>query len=303
MMQPAIAATLGIANDYNVFVFGDAHQQWTDSEGSIAVGGNATYESFYARMDPNSPLPNQPTSGGHALVVGQNLTFNGGSANGNVTVGGTATINNVNVTGQVNQGVPLGTFFNQAEQELKALSASLQSLDSTAVGSSDYQNWIFNGTSGLNVFDITASDWSQASRFQVNAPSDATVLFNVTGSGVTVTNHGMLLNGGITNRKILFNLHDANAVTFSNYGIQGSVLAPYATVSGEWGQINGNLIAANLFNVSLSGTAPNTMQSNNALFAGDLPEPNAAVPTPALLPSLLGFVAAMRKRHQLVVAG
>lgn len=298
--QPAIAANLGVANDYNVFVFGDAHQQWTDSEGSVAVGGNATYESFYARMDPNSPLPSQPSPGGHALLVGQDLTFNGGTANGDVTVGGTATLNNVNVMGQVNQGASLAAFFSQAEQELKGLSASLHSLSATAVGSNAYQNWIFNGTSGLNIFDIAASDWSQASSLQVNAPSDATVVFNVTGSGVTVTNHGMSLNGGITNSKILFNLHDANAVTFNNYGIQGSVLAPYATVNGHWGQINGNLIAANLFNVPLSGalssTSPNTMQSNNALFAGDLPDPNAAVPTPALLPGLLGFAAAMRQR-------
>lgn len=296
LSRPALGANLGLANDYNVFVLGDAYQQWTDSEGSVAVGGNATYSSFYARMDPNSPLPDQPASGGQALVVGNDLNFHNGTANGNVTVGGTATLTNVNVTGQVTEGASLSGFFAQAEQELKGLSASLQGLGATAAGSQADQNWTFNGTSGLNVFELAARDWSQARSLQVNAPADATVVFNVGGSGITVTNHGMFLNGGIANRNILFNLYDADAVTFSNYGVQGSVLAPFATVNGHWGQINGNLIAGNLLNTLPAGTSPNTMQSNNALFAGQLPAPAAAVPTPALLPGLLGFAAALRRR-------
>lgn len=299
MSSPAIAANLGIAGDYNVFVFGDAHQKWTDSQGSVAVGGNATYESFFARMDGSSPLPTLSASGHPALVVGKDLNFRHGSANGDVTVGGVATLNHVDVAGQVTQGVQLSAFFNQAEQELKTLSASLQSLPATGAGTNAYHNWIFNGSRGLNVFDMAASDWSQASSFYINAPSDATMVFNVTGSGATVTNHEMFLNGGITNRKVLFNFHDASAVTFDNYGLQGSVLAPYATVQGHWGQVNGNLIAENLFNEVASGRAPNTMQSNNLLFAGELPhQPAAAVPTPALLPGLFGFAAAMRKRYQ-----
>lgn len=302
---PAIAANLGAASDYNVFVFGDAHQKWTDAEGSIAVGGNATYESFAARMDLNAPLPTLPTSGQHALVVGNNLNFTHGSANGDVTVGGIANLNHVNVAGRVTQGAQLGDFFSQAEQELKALSASLQALPPTGVGTDAYHNWIFNASSGFNVFDLEASTWGQATSFYLNAPSDATVVFNVSGSGVTVTNHEMFLNGGIENRRILFNFHNANSITFDNYGLQGSVLAPYATVQGHWGQVNGNLIAENLFNqVLAAGITPNTMQSNNASFAGELPfgaalpEPNATVPTPALLPGLIGFATAMRKRYK-----
>ena len=37
---------LGIANDFNIFVFGDHTQSNVDSEGRVAVGGNATYTDY-----------------------------------------------------------------------------------------------------------------------------------------------------------------------------------------------------------------------------------------------------------------
>lgn len=45
LLEPAMAVNLGIAQDYNVFVFGDMNQS-SDAEGRVAVGGNATFTNF-----------------------------------------------------------------------------------------------------------------------------------------------------------------------------------------------------------------------------------------------------------------
>lgn len=41
-----MAFNFGLANDYNVFVFGDMTLSNTDAEGRVAVGGNATLSNY-----------------------------------------------------------------------------------------------------------------------------------------------------------------------------------------------------------------------------------------------------------------
>ena len=41
-----MAVNLGLANDYNVFVFGNMSMSNTDAEGRVAVGGNATLSNY-----------------------------------------------------------------------------------------------------------------------------------------------------------------------------------------------------------------------------------------------------------------
>ena len=45
---PAMASTLGPADGYGLFVIGDYTASNTDSEGSVAVGGNATVSNYAA---------------------------------------------------------------------------------------------------------------------------------------------------------------------------------------------------------------------------------------------------------------
>ena len=51
-----MAFNFGLANDYNVFVFGNMSLSNTDAEGRVAVGGNATL-SNYGVGASITPLP------------------------------------------------------------------------------------------------------------------------------------------------------------------------------------------------------------------------------------------------------
>ncbi len=55
-----MAINFGLANDYNVFVFGDLNLSNTDAEGRVAVGGNATLSNYGVGAESRRcPLPTQ----------------------------------------------------------------------------------------------------------------------------------------------------------------------------------------------------------------------------------------------------
>lgn len=56
-------APLGPASDYNVFILGTDNESNTDSEGRVAVGGDANLSSYHV-------AGNLPTNTTNALVVG-----------------------------------------------------------------------------------------------------------------------------------------------------------------------------------------------------------------------------------------
>ncbi|WP_435167707.1 choice-of-anchor A family protein [Paenibacillus glycanilyticus] len=64
---------LGIANGFNLFLFGDHTQSFVDSEGRVAVGGNATYNSYGI----GDKLPVSTTRAD--LIVRGNIDITGGN--------------------------------------------------------------------------------------------------------------------------------------------------------------------------------------------------------------------------------
>jgi choice-of-anchor A domain-containing protein len=94
-------------------------------------------------------------------------------------------------------------------------------------------------------------------------------VINVPGTSDSTTNYGIYINGSGADgdsttteaNDVLFNYYQATALT--TYSVVGSVLAPYAAVTGENGQIDGNLIAdsfsgpTELHNFGFEGTLPN----------------------------------------------
>jgi hypothetical protein len=68
--KSASATNLGVANDYNLFVFENLYGYNSDSWGNIAAGGNACLSSYHVGSTLN---------GNNArLVVGGNLTWESG---------------------------------------------------------------------------------------------------------------------------------------------------------------------------------------------------------------------------------
>ncbi|WP_427162513.1 choice-of-anchor A family protein [Aliinostoc sp. HNIBRCY26] len=303
-IQPAMAVNLGIAQDYNVFVFGNMNQS-SDSEGRVAVGGNATFTNFGIadRLTNSNGTDTR-------LVVGGNLTYNNGQIfGGNAVVGGTVNTP-VYFNCSPNCGVKSGQLidFNAARQELTNLSGYLGGLTSTTTTEYKWGGIILTGNnSDLNVFTIDGSKFSSSSYLNLNGVgSNSTVILNILGSSVDIKYFGLNL-GGANKQNVLFNFVDATQISTTGFSFQGSVLATKANVSFSNGNVEGTLVAS-----SLSGTG----EFHNVPFKGNLPSPpkpqppteepeleepeTTAVPEPGMVFGLffLGTVARFFRRSK-----
>ncbi|WP_242072139.1 choice-of-anchor A family protein [Nostoc sp. FACHB-110] len=273
LIEPAMAVNLGVAQDYNVFVFGDMNQS-SDSEGRVAVGGNATFTNF-GIADRLSNSNGTDTR----LVVGGDLTYNGGQIfGGNAVVGGTVkTSVNFNCSPNcgVNSGKPIN--FDAAKQELTYLSESLAGLSST--GTTEYKwNGIYlqGNNSDLNIFTIDGSQFSKSSYLNLSdVGTNSTIVFNILGNSVDISNFGLNLNN-VNKSNILFNFVDATQVKTTGFSFLGSVLATKANVQFNNGNVEGTLVAA-----SLSGSG----EFHNKSFTGNLPSIPKPQPQPTNQPS------------------
>jgi choice-of-anchor A domain-containing protein len=300
--QSVQAFDLGAAENYNAFILQNMNEHNTDAEGRIAVGGNATLTDYGI----GNVLTNSNGTD-NRLVVGGNLTYNGGQVfGGDVVVGGTVNASvyfNCSPNCAVKSGQPIN--FSTATQEYDTLSQSLGAI--VATGTTQYQYGGIelqgNNSSSLDVFTINGSEFSSSSYLNLNnIGSNATVLLNITGNNVNIQNFGLNLNG-VNKQDILFNFENATQLTTSSFSFEGSVLAPFANFSFSNGNLEGTLIAN-----SLSGTG----ELHNYAFQGNLPvgvntpQPTKEVPEPSnilglfILGTLSGFPYCSRILSRLV---
>lgn len=288
------AATFGVANDYNVFVFGDMTQS-SDAEGRVAVGGNATFSNFGIgdRLENSNGTDTR-------LVVGGDLTYNGGQIfGGNAVVGGEVKTNvNFNCAPdcKVIKGNPID--FAAAKTYLTGVSTQLGNLAPT--GSTEYKwggIWLQGNQSDLNVFTLDGSEFNGKSYLNLNGVgSDSTVVFNILGDAVNIANFGMNL-GGLSPSKVLFNFTEATQIQTTGFSFAGSVLATKANFTFNNGNVEGKLIAN-----SVSGSG----EFHNFDFEGKVPdyfpppeEEPTGIPEPASILGLaiVGATFGLRRRR------
>ncbi|MFT4176339.1 MAG: choice-of-anchor A family protein [Luteolibacter sp.] len=275
------AQSLGVATDYNYLVFGNATLQNSDAEGRVAVGGNANYSNYGI----GDKLP--AGSRGYSLVVGGNLTYGNGQVfEGDVIYGGTLNAGqSFNVrNGSLIQGQYLD--FSAARNQLTSFSSSLSQLEATGSFLNEYGTLVFTGTDpNLNTFTIQASDISNSHGIRISAPEGSTVLINVAGASVDWKNMGINLSG-TDKQRVLYNFYEATSLNIASISVQGSVLAPNADVTFNYGNLEGTLVANNL-----SGTG----EFHHYAFQGTLipvPEPSSA-----LLALLAGGIVLLRRKR------
>lgn len=245
----AAPVDLGVAKHFNAFIFNDFSTGSTDAWGSIAVGGNATISGSWGVATHGASY----TSGGSewAMVVGGDLTWrqSGQAYDGLTYVGGSSSVAapSVNLNPSGNGGLASGASpidFTAARNDLIELSVTLSDLDHTGTLTSQWGGASFVGSgSDVEVFNVDASalngmSWLSASSFN-NLNKGATVIINVFGDSVTLNYWDGIQ---FKDYDVLFNFVNASSVTlYGSYYVD--ILAPYATISGGNGHIEGTVIA------------------------------------------------------------
>jgi choice-of-anchor A domain-containing protein len=297
---------LGTAGRFNVFALGSFNSAGSDTEGAVAVAGNATLSNYSVNAQ------NQSGQAGQVLVVGGNLNFLGGSINhGNAWVGGSSNLANLGFAGSLQQGAAPFSF-SQTAQQLVGLSAALGT--ATANGSADFNPWggvtlQGDGSGGPQVFNLPGARLLGVNNIMFAGLSRGqTLILNINGRQSGFQNVGL---NGFADYNVLFNFVDATQLTLDGVGLYGSILAPLASLSGGNGQINGNVVvkdwssniqinANHLFSaadvaISLPAVTPSTSPQSSPSSqpqSSPLSQPATAVPEPGTLALLLAGVGA-----------
>jgi choice-of-anchor A domain-containing protein len=318
---------LGDASNYNLYVLGNYNTSGSDTEGAVAVGGDFTFTAYSV---------NQMVSNGNiGLVVGGTLNGTGSTVKGNVdantvnwtnpSVDGSINSNatTLNAYGTVSGNVTYSTTYNNPTVTVSGIvtktpsavtlpinfastNAALLS-DSSAWGGKtangttvdSYGTLNLTGTSNtLNVFDVNGSDLSSAYGINITAPPGSTVLVNVSGTS-DAWGGGVSING-VSENDVIYNFYQATSLNIAGVGIDGSLLAPSATVAFNNGHIDGSLIAGNLTGngqINYSDTMTDDLFSG-ALASFTVPEPAQTVTLAFGIFALTGLILLRRKKSE-----
>ncbi|MEU8763958.1 choice-of-anchor A family protein [Streptomyces sp. NPDC048659] len=293
---------LGVAGRYAEFVEKDSVRH-SDSEGAVAVGGDATFGdpkrpsgfSIGNRLTPGdlAALP-----GGHSLVVGGTLYANQVVLDKGTGIAGKVVDRSTKGSGfgvdgdKVKEG-PSPIDFGKEFASLRALSTGWAAVEpnGTVGRSTDYQGLMLTGTDAkLNVFAVAAADLQKAGAISIKVPAGASTLVNVLGGSYdmsTAPTYGVYLwdaakgalvmddyNAGSADfksvrSKLLWNFPQAESVKKNYTSWPGTIFAPNATVEMGGpgvgpGHVNGSVVAEKLLTVP----GAETHQMN---FTGCLP--------------------------------
>ncbi len=235
-----LAADLGVANNFSAFVFNDFKSNFGRADGAIAAGeiDLKGYSVGYRR--PSNP-------GEYYLVSESTIDFKYGRQ----YVGSMVASGGTDVNWAVRWGMERGSqilsnqdesampfSFDEQEQYYKDLSAELSQLDVTGSVSSKWGGLYLqgDGSSDTQVFNLDAREFAKAHTFKVwGIPSDATVIFNITGDdNVNVKGKSFAwLRAHAT--KTVFNFTNAQKLDIKGNRWEGVVLAPYADIRGVYG--------------------------------------------------------------------
>ena len=232
---------------FNGLIYADMNQKTSDSEGRLAVGGNATFEDYLigSKLTPDPQRVD--------LLVGKNLVFTRGEVRSGATVyGGTATVEDVVFFGGTYQ-LPDFFSFDRAAQWGRTLSWSTAGYPANGTveisGAGPKFLLSLTGTQRhVNVFQLQAADIANAFEIKITAPVGSTVIVNILGSSVSMSTQAFTAVG-VTAKNILLNMVNATTLNIEAIGVLGSILAPYADVTFNNAAIDGYVVVR-----SMSGT-------------------------------------------------
>jgi choice-of-anchor A domain-containing protein len=234
--QAAVLNLMAPVGGANLYAIHDFTSTSSDVEGAVVAGGNVTISSYAINHNDKDAFGKD----GYALVAGGNLSLTSGSIeNGKAYVGGSTTLTWAG-TPQMAATNPVD--FNAAAGYYKNLAKALSGLDATGAVSPLWSGVQVTGSGngGVDIFNVSSDLFANSSSWTLEklVPGE-TLVFNVSGSAGTFNNNGISFQP-LAGYNVLFNFYEAKNVDVR--GVIGSVLAPYATQTANWGVVNGNVI-------------------------------------------------------------
>ena len=293
-LPPGFCNSMTLGQLFNAIIAGDFQASGGDTEGRLAIGGNARFSSGYSVgfasvgevIPPSTPNIDR-------LIVGNNLYDGVFSVNGNIVYGGVRegparymtnnTLRAVTpVTFTAEGNVPSdgsGMSFDVLRERIKLASAMIGNMDDRGVTNVYRDAWsllLQGGDPALNVFNVQVADWNvNQSENVIDVPSSSTVIVNIHGTAATFWRGTIRLVGVVTNN-VLFNYVDATTLTSTSIDHNGAVLAPYTDAQLSGGSINGFAF----FGGSI--TTSNGFEFHNFPFRGQICVENPSLPMIAL---------------------
>ena len=280
---------LGVAGTFNIYTLGNFSGYNSSVQGAAAAAGNFAASNYSINQG------NVDGAGGYALAAGGSLAYTNGSIrNGLYYAGGAQSFTGVGFNGATATATAPFSFADVAA-DMHALSGKLAGLDATGSAATAYGGMKLTGSDGpTTVFNLSGSALSGVNYFNFqDLASGDTLIVNV--SGIDVTLQGGW--GGFGNYNVLFNFYEAESLAFNGVGVQGSILAPRASVVGGNGAIDGNVIVD-------EWSSPLALHAGRYFLPTDVPGFAAAAPVPepqtyTLLLVGLGLIGyCVRKRRR-----
>lgn len=300
----AVPSASDLLTGFNALVSGNFTTS-SESEGPIVVGGNlsgsGTVQSF------GTPLGTDLAGFGSINVYGSAGTAHYNANGLTVKIGGANAGSNFPGAASVQYGATFPQSSASLFGTLATLSTALDGLAATSAPASlpaaNSNNAVLTATKAtvggfadVAVIDIAASLLGSYTGLAVNLNGANTVIVNVTGN---FTGKPNFMNGAAWRRSVIWNFVDATSVNFGSQGMQGTVLAPFATVRNN-NPIDGALFAANYIGTGELHYQPFSGNKDFIDSFGPQPAP-LPVPEPASLAllgaGLAGLAAARRLRR------
>lgn len=257
----AISIDLGAATGYNLFIKENFSQPGADSQGKIAIGGNANIGQYDVGVNyepgtwrDGKQFWTELGKYSDVLVVGGDLTtgqWASGNIKGNLILGGSLTpgSNANSVLGTTTQAKPID--FDTAFEQFNDLSQELAGHANSGGLDFKYNNWlILDGSASNDVYFANITGQMLASATDMTAlglDKNDTLVINVSGKNINFDslNYGQRESFAALDMpasNILYNFFEAESITFSG-GIKGNILAPKADFTFLQGDLSGQVIA------------------------------------------------------------
>ncbi|MGH8855312.1 MAG: choice-of-anchor A family protein, partial [Telluria sp.] len=273
----------------NIYTLGNFSARSSDVEGALISGGNVNVSSYSINYN------NQAAYGTHAVIAKGDIKLSGGSIeHGKMYSGGTATLEYA-ATPERTAASPFD--FADASAYYLNMSSDLAKVAGTGSVSTLWSGVVVSGSGkgGVDVFNVSADMFRSSSSWTLDKLiAGQTLIFNVSGENATFNDGGISFEP-LRDYNVLFNFYDAK--TLNVKGIIGSVLAPKASVTADWGVINGQVVV-DTWNSTIQVNSNHYFAAREvAGYAGGTPPANVPEPgTAMLLLAGAGLLAAGRRK-------